>query len=54
MVFSLTGTQSMNYTPKDSLFGFIDMSAEPGLKYTYYFRDKQGYRISDDITINCN
>ena len=54
MVFSPTGTQSMNYTPSDSLFGFIDMAAEPGLKYTYYFRDKQGYRISDDITINCN
>ena len=53
MVFSLTGTQSMNYTPKDSLFGFIDMSAEAGLTYTYYFRDKQGYRISDDITITC-
>ena len=54
MVFSPTGTQSMNYTPSDSLFGFIDMAAEPGLKYTYYFRDNQGYRISDDITINCN
>lgn len=53
MVFSLTGSQALNYTPKDGCFGFIDMTVEPGLQYTYHFRDEQGYRISDDITINC-
>ena len=53
MVFSGTGNFSLNYTPKDNLFGFIDMTAEDGLQYTYYLCDTQGNRISEDMTINC-
>lgn len=53
MVFSLTGTLALNYTPADGCFGIIDTTVESGLTYTYHLRDSQGYRISDDITINC-
>ena len=53
MVYSTTGTIALNFTPADITFGFIDATVESGLKYTYHLRDSQGYRISDDITINC-
>lgn len=53
MVFSLTGTLALNYTPEDACFGIIDSTVESGLTYTYHLRDSQGYRISDDITIKC-
>lgn len=53
MVFSTTGTLALNYTPDDAVFGFIDATVESGLSYTYHLRDSKGYRISDDITINC-